>query len=61
MRKIDIAKMQIETAIEYLMKDANLACAITLAGAAEEMLGNILASQGKNHILADLHPWFEEN
>lgn len=59
MKKIEVARIQIETAIDHLINDQNFACGITLAGAAEEMLGNLLAAQGKNHILADLHPWYE--
>lgn len=59
MKKSDLAKIQIEKAID-LFYEKNYPCSITLAGAAEEMLGNILRKNGGTNILEELHPWFNE-
>lgn len=60
MKKSELAKIQIEKAIDLFCIEKDYASAITLAGAAEEMLGNILRSKNKDGILAELHPWFED-
>lgn len=60
MKKSDLARIKIEKAIE-LFYEKNYACSITLAGAAEEMLGNILRINGENNILGELHLWFKEH
>ena len=59
MKKIEIATLQIDTAID-LYFEGNYACSITLAGAAEELLGTILSHTGELTILAELHPWYRE-
>lgn len=60
MKKSDLAKSQIEKAIDLFL-EGEYAPSITLAGAAEEMLGNILHQKGKDNILAQLHPWFNDH
>jgi len=45
--KTDIAKEQLEHAITLYLSRENLVCAITLAGAAEEILGCHCREQGK--------------
>ena len=60
MKKSELARLQIEKAIDLYLEEGDYASSITLAGAAEEMLGNILRETGKEHILAKLHPWFNE-
>lgn len=59
MKKSELAKLQIEKAID-LFYENNFPCSITLAGAAEEMLGNILRKNGEENILGELLPWFNE-
>ena len=61
MKKSELARVQIEKAIDLYLEEGDYASSITLAGAAEEMLGNILRATGKEHILAKLHPWFNEH
>ena len=58
--KSDLAKIQIERAIDLFINERDFVCTITLAGAAEEMLGNILHLTGEESILAELLPWFQE-
>jgi len=57
--KLDLAKIQIEKAIDLFVGESDFVCALTLAGAAEEMLGNILQKRGELHILAELLPWYQ--
>ncbi len=59
MKKLEIATVQIDTAID-LYYSGNYACSITLAGAAEELLGSILKHSGGITILAELVPWYKE-
>ena len=57
--KLDLARIQIEKAIDLFVTESEYVCALTLAGAAEEMLGNILYKRGELHILAELLPWYQ--
>lgn len=59
--KLELAEIQINKAIDLFVNEADYVCALTLAGAAEEMLGNILHQNGEDNILAELLPWFKEN
>jgi hypothetical protein len=59
MKKIEIATVQIETAIDLYYLE-NYASAITLAGAAEELLGSILNHNSELTILAELVPWYKD-
>jgi hypothetical protein len=47
--KVDIATEQLYTAIQFYLDKSNLISAITLAGAAEEILGNLVKQQGKSN------------
>ncbi len=44
--KLDIATRQLKRALEFFLDDNDLICSITLAGAAEEILGKLLEKQG---------------
>lgn len=46
--KVEIARIQIEKAIDLYVVENNFISAITLAGAAEEILGKLLKLQGKS-------------
>lgn len=50
--KLQAAKRQIQTAIEVYFLHGDLISVMTLAGAAEEICGNILARNGKKNILS---------
>ena len=52
--KVDIATAQLDTAIQFYLDNSNLISAITLAGAAEEILGNLVKKQGKSNALEDI-------
>lgn len=58
--KILVAKTQIDTAIELFLSDKDFVSALTLAGAAEEILGSILKRGNSNYILHDLHQWYQQ-
>ena len=51
--KVDIARAQLDTAIQFYLDKSNLISAITLAGAAEEILGNLVKQQDKSNALED--------
>jgi hypothetical protein len=50
-RRIDLAKEQLEVALSLFLDQRSYAAAITLAGAAEEVLGKELLRQNKQPIL----------
>lgn len=52
--KIDIAKRQLETAIDLYFSDGDYLAVITLAGAAEEILGKLLQRRGDRAMIDDL-------
>ena len=52
--KSELAKIQIEKAIDLFLVESDYVCSLTLAGAAEEMLGNILYKSNKDNVLAEL-------
>ncbi len=45
--KLELAKVQLEKAIELFLEESDYACSITLAGASEEILGKLLIAKGK--------------
>lgn len=49
--RVDVAKEQLHTAISLFLKSHNLAAALTLAGAAEEILGAALRLRGQMNAL----------
>ncbi|MFD1710690.1 hypothetical protein FVQ98_16625 [Ottowia sp. GY511] len=52
--KLRIAEIQMDRAIAVLLDDNDLVCAITLAGAAEEIFGNLLAANGESGWMTDV-------
>jgi len=52
--KQEIAEIQLERAIRIFLDEQDLISAITLAGAAEEILGELLERQGKTTALTDI-------
>ena len=58
--KIEVARMQLDTAIDLFLRDADFISALTLAGASEEILGKLLEREGKDSMLKKLHSWYEE-
>jgi hypothetical protein len=49
--KLDVAEHQLERALRLFLEEKDYVSAITLAGAAEEILGKLLEQQGKEHAL----------
>jgi hypothetical protein len=47
--KVDIASAQLDTAIQLYLDGTDLVSAVTLAGAAEEILGKLVSRQGKTN------------
>lgn len=54
MTKLKIAERQLNRAIILLIDHNDRVCAITLAGAAEEVLAGLLKSQGKTGVLSQI-------
>jgi hypothetical protein len=52
--KLTIARSQLETALQLFRDGKDLFSVITLAGAAEEILGNLLKERGEDSALAAL-------
>ena len=53
-RKTEIARLQLERAIELYLEKQDYVCAITLGGAAEEILGKLAAQQGKQNSIESI-------
>ncbi len=51
--KLKLAKVQLEKAIELFLEESDYVCSITLAGASEEILGNLLERKGEVPELKD--------
>jgi hypothetical protein len=49
--KRDIAVHQLDRAIRLVLDEKDAICAVTLAGAAEEILGKLVSLEGKKHSL----------
>ena len=52
--KLEIAERQLNRAISLLIEDSDRVCAITLAGAAEEVLAGLLKAIGKIDVLSEI-------
>ena len=52
--KFDIAKRQLEAAIDLYFSDGDYLAVITLAGAAEEILGKLLQRRGDRAMIDDI-------
>lgn len=57
--KLDASKIQIDGAIEYFFSK-NYTCAVTLAGAADEIIGRLLKASGKQSSLDFLYDWYQQ-
>jgi len=51
--KQELAEIQLNRAITLLLDEKDIVCAITLAGAAEEILGKLLERRGGTHALKE--------
>jgi len=58
--KTEIARLQLDTAIDLFLDDADFISSLTLAGASEEISGKLLEREGKDSMLKQLHSWYEE-
>lgn len=58
--KIEVAKLQLDTAINLFLDDVDFISSLTLAGASEEILGKLLEREGKDSMLKKLHSWYED-
>ena len=58
--KIEIARMQLDTAIGLFLSGTDSISSLTLAGASEEILGKLLERDGEDSMLKNLHAWYEE-
>ncbi|MCJ8352015.1 hypothetical protein [Moritella sp.] len=58
--KAEIARVQIEKAVYLYVIEKDYVCAITLAGAAEELLGSIIKEQGGKSVIGDVYEEFIE-
>jgi hypothetical protein len=52
--KTEVAAHQLERALHLFLDESDYVCAITLAGASEEILGKLLERSGKEHSLGSL-------
>ena len=57
--KLDAARVQIDCAIEHFFNNNHI-CAVTLAGAAEDILGGLLQASGEQSSFEFLHAWYQE-
>ncbi len=56
--KLELAERQLEGALRLFLNDRDYVCAITLAGASEEILGKLLEREGRKHSLDELLEMF---
>ena len=55
-QRVDLAKEQLETALELFLRRGSFVSALTLAGAAEEILGKALSQRGEKTTLEHEYP-----
>jgi hypothetical protein len=51
--QLQVAECQLDRALKLFLDESDYACAITLAGASEEILGKLLEKAGEKHALAE--------
>jgi len=56
--KLDAAQIQLDCAIQKFFEGSHV-CSVTLAGAAEEILGSLLKNSGKQSPFEFLHEWYQ--
>ena len=59
--KEEIAKIQLERSIVLFLDDDDFVSSLTLAGAAEELLGSLISRKKKTNVLTKLFHWFVQN
>jgi len=57
--KLDAARIQLDSAIDHFFQ-GNHVCAVTLGGAAEDILGGLLKADGQQSSFEFLYNWFQE-
>jgi hypothetical protein len=60
LHKTEIARHQIDTAIDLFLEDKDFISALTLAGAGEELTGKLIERAGGENMLQKLHAWYEK-
>ncbi len=58
--KTEIARHQIDTAIDLFLEDKDFISALTLAGAGEELTGKLIERADGKNMLQRLHAWYQE-
>jgi hypothetical protein len=56
--KLDAARIQLDSAIESYFRQEHV-CAVTLAGAAEDILAGLLQAKGEQSPFEFLHDWYQ--
>lgn len=51
--KLEIAEHQLDRALQLFLDEQDFPCAITLAGASDEILGKLLEQRGEKHSLSE--------
>jgi len=55
--KLDAARVQLDRAVECFFNDDHI-CAVTLGGAAEDILAGLLMASGEQSPFQFLHDWY---
>lgn len=58
--KLDAARIQLDSAIEHYFQ-GDYVCAVTLAGAAEDIFAGLLKASGQLTPFEFLHDWYQKN
>jgi hypothetical protein len=58
--KLDAARIQLDSAIDHYFQGDHV-CAVTLAGAAEDIFAGLLKASGQQTPFEFLHDWYQEN
>ena len=57
--KLDAARIQLDTAIDHFFQGDHV-CAVTLAGAAEDIFAGLLKADGQQSAFEFLHDWYQK-
>ncbi len=57
--KLDAAQIQLDTAIDHFFHGDHV-CAVTLAGAAEDIFAGLLKADGQQSAFEFLHDWYQK-
>ena len=58
--KLDAARIQLDSAIDHFFQSDHV-CAVTLAGAAEDIFAGLLKASGQQTPFEFLHNWYQTN